>query len=158
MIWSYINLRTVSYAQIELEYLFFYHNEMIEWKIKYSFSLPLFSILTKRQSIFYSFQQTARSWSFSVWQPSTFFAGEFQLSESISLVNISLFLTQSVEMGPDPTRAYFWPAVNKRPTCLWPGYFPTRPEVPDQRAPVSHVHKKVCVPLECYLVVSQCAY
>jgi len=29
---------------------------------------------------------------------------------------------------PDPTRAYFWPAVNKRPTRLWPGYFPTRPE------------------------------
>jgi len=29
---------------------------------------------------------------------------------------------------PDSTRAYFWPAVNKRPTRLWPGYFPTRPE------------------------------
>jgi len=38
-----------------------------------------------------------------------------------------------LEMGPDPTRpdptrAYFWPAVNKRPTRLRPGYFPTRPE------------------------------
>jgi len=33
-----------------------------------------------------------------------------------------------VEMGPDPTRAYFWPVVNKRPTCLWPRYFPTRPK------------------------------
>jgi len=33
-----------------------------------------------------------------------------------------------LEMGPDPTRAYFWPAVNKRPTRLWPGYFLTRPE------------------------------
>jgi len=33
-----------------------------------------------------------------------------------------------IEMGPDPTRAYFRPAVNKRPTRLWPGYFPTRPE------------------------------
>jgi len=22
-------------------------------------------------------------------------------------------------MGPNPTRAYFWPAVNKRSTCLW---------------------------------------
>jgi len=21
---------------------------------------------------------------------------------------------------PDPTQAYFWPAINKRPTCLWP--------------------------------------
>jgi len=31
-------------------------------------------------------------------------------------------------MGPDPTRAYFWPAVNKRPTRLRPGYFPIRPE------------------------------
>jgi len=28
---------------------------------------------------------------------------------------------------PDPTRAYFWPAV-KRPTRLRPGYFPTQPE------------------------------
>jgi len=24
---------------------------------------------------------------------------------------------------PDPTRTYFWPSVNKRPTRLWPGYF-----------------------------------
>jgi len=32
-------------------------------------------------------------------------------------------------MGPGPrpdlNRAYFWPAINKRPTCLWPGYFLT---------------------------------
>jgi len=27
-----------------------------------------------------------------------------------------------------PTQAYFWPAVNKRPTHLRPGYFPTWPE------------------------------
>jgi len=31
-------------------------------------------------------------------------------------------------MGPDPTQAYFWPTVNKRPTRLWPGYFLTQPE------------------------------
>jgi len=31
-------------------------------------------------------------------------------------------------MGPDPTRAYFWPAVNKRQTRPWPGYFLTWPE------------------------------
>jgi len=31
-------------------------------------------------------------------------------------------------MGPYPTRAYFWLAVNKRPTCLWPRYFLTRGE------------------------------
>jgi len=31
-------------------------------------------------------------------------------------------------MGPDLARAYFWPAVNKRLTCLWPGHFLTRPE------------------------------
>jgi len=29
---------------------------------------------------------------------------------------------------PDPTQAYIWPAVNKRPTFLWPRYFLTRPE------------------------------
>jgi len=29
---------------------------------------------------------------------------------------------------PDPTWAYFWPAVNKRQTHLWPGYFLTQPE------------------------------
>jgi len=28
----------------------------------------------------------------------------------------NLFL---VVMGPDPTQAYFWPTVNKMPTCLW---------------------------------------
>jgi len=33
-----------------------------------------------------------------------------------------------LEMGPDPTRAYFWPAVNKRLACLWPGYFFTQPQ------------------------------
>jgi len=26
---------------------------------------------------------------------------------------------------PDLTRAYFWPTVNKGPTCLWSGYFLT---------------------------------
>jgi len=31
-------------------------------------------------------------------------------------------------MGPDPTRAYFWLAVNKGPTRLRPGYFLTQPE------------------------------
>jgi len=29
---------------------------------------------------------------------------------------------------PDLTQAYFWPAVNRRPTRLWPGYFLTRLE------------------------------
>jgi len=33
-----------------------------------------------------------------------------------------------LEMGSDLTRAYFWRAVNKRPICLWPGYFLTKPE------------------------------
>jgi len=31
----------------------------------------------------------------------------------------------AIEMGPDPTQAYFWIAVNKRPTRLRPGYFLT---------------------------------
>jgi len=31
-------------------------------------------------------------------------------------------------MGPDPTRAYIWPAVNKRLTRLWPGYFLHNPK------------------------------
>jgi len=30
-----------------------------------------------------------------------------------------------VEIGPHPTRAHFWPAVNKRPTRLWTRYFLT---------------------------------
>jgi len=37
-------------------------------------------------------------------------------------------LMSVIEMGPDPTQAYFWPAVNKRLTQLRPGYFLTRPE------------------------------
>jgi len=32
-----------------------------------------------------------------------------------------------LEMGHDPTQVYFWAALNKRPTRLWPGYFLTRP-------------------------------
>jgi len=36
------------------------------------------------------------------------------------------FIDFEVEMGPDPTRAYFWPAANKRLTRLRPGYFPTQ--------------------------------
>jgi len=32
------------------------------------------------------------------------------------------------EAWPDPTRAYFWSAVNMRPTRLWPGYFLTQSE------------------------------
>jgi len=30
--------------------------------------------------------------------------------------------------GSDPTQTYFWPAVNKRPNRLWPGYFLTQPK------------------------------
>jgi len=33
----------------------------------------------------------------------------------------------NLEMGLGPTQAHFWPAVNKRPTRLWLGYFLTRP-------------------------------
>jgi len=33
-----------------------------------------------------------------------------------------------LEMGPDPTQAYFWPTINKRPSCLWPGYFLIQPK------------------------------
>jgi len=33
----------------------------------------------------------------------------------------------NLEMGPDPTQAYFWPAVNSRTACPWPGYFLTWP-------------------------------
>jgi len=29
---------------------------------------------------------------------------------------------------PDPTWGYFWPAVNKRLTSLWPSYFLTQPK------------------------------
>jgi len=35
---------------------------------------------------------------------------------------------RQLEMGLDPTRAYIWPAVKKRPTHLWPGCFLTQPE------------------------------
>jgi len=31
-----------------------------------------------------------------------------------------------IEMGSDPTRAYFWPAVNKRPAHPWPRHFLTQ--------------------------------
>jgi len=45
--------------------------------------------------------------------------------KSILLIFVFLF---AIENDPDPTQAYFWPAVNKKPTCLWHGYFLTRPE------------------------------
>jgi len=36
----------------------------------------------------------------------------------LSIPTIERGLT--ILMGPDPTRAYLWPAVNKRPNHLWP--------------------------------------
>jgi len=36
---------------------------------------------------------------------------------------VELALKPSDGLWPDPSRAYFWPAVNKRPTHLCPGYF-----------------------------------
>jgi len=49
-------------------------------------------------------------------------------SNSIKILNIRLNCIRGRDgPWPDPTRAHFWPAVNKRPTRLWPGYFPTRP-------------------------------
>jgi len=45
------------------------------------------------------------------------------------IMNTLLFKSYFLlDMGPDPIRAYFWPAVNKRSAQLWSGYFPTRPE------------------------------
>jgi len=44
-------------------------------------------------------------------------------------VSISPIIIKSSDgPWPDPTRAYFWSAVNKRLTHLWPGYFWTQPE------------------------------
>jgi len=48
-------------------------------------------------------------------------------TECIESIGYS-YLIPSLEMGPVPTRAYFWPAVNKRLTCLWPEYFWTWPK------------------------------
>jgi len=42
--------------------------------------------------------------------------------------DITYGISYTLEMGPDPTRAYFWPAANKRLTRLWHGYFLTRPD------------------------------
>jgi len=39
-----------------------------------------------------------------------------------------IFIRGGLEMASDSTRAYFRPAVNKRPTLLQPRYFPTQPE------------------------------
>jgi len=44
------------------------------------------------------------------------------------LILLLIKCVPKVEMGPYLTRAYFWPAVNKRPICLRPGYFLTQPE------------------------------
>jgi len=55
----------------------------------------------------------------------------YQGSLTQFIVNHNLF--QKLEMGPDLTQAYFWPAVNKRPTRLWPGYFLTFFPNPNQR-------------------------
>jgi len=41
-----------------------------------------------------------------------------------SQITLNVF---KLEMGPDPTRAYFWPAVNKRPTQVLSD--PTQPKV-----------------------------
>jgi len=36
--------------------------------------------------------------------------------------------SHKVEICTDPTRAHFWPIVNKKPTWLWPGYFLSQPD------------------------------
>jgi len=43
-------------------------------------------------------------------------------------VQLSLLLSSRDGHRLDPTRAYFWPAVNKRQSSLQPGYFLTRPK------------------------------
>jgi len=40
---------------------------------------------------------------------------------------ISKVFSLQLEIGPDLTWAYFWPAVNKGPNSLWPRYFLTQP-------------------------------
>jgi len=50
----------------------------------------------------------------------------FAIIEQVA--DLTYWLTFHVDMGPDPTRAYFWPTVNKRPTRLRPRYFLTQLE------------------------------
>jgi len=57
---------------------------------------------------------------------SIFLEGSKKLNSKMDIKGEVGIIAQKVEMGPDPTRAYFWPTVNKRPTRLWPRYFPTR--------------------------------
>jgi len=42
--------------------------------------------------------------------------------------NREKLVCKRLDMGPDLTQAYFWSAVNKRPTRLWPRYFLTPPD------------------------------
>jgi len=51
------------------------------------------------------------------------------VSEGIELSEV--FATSKLhqlEMGPDQSRTYFWPTVNKGQTRLWPLYFLTQTE------------------------------
>jgi len=43
---------------------------------------------------------------------------------------------------PDTTRAYFWPAVNKGPTCPWPGYFLIRRDFLTQKGKIWNFGEK----------------
>jgi len=70
-----------------------------------------------------------KPWDFSLIIPHNFY-NDLHCSPCFFGILIFLFviLVKSIELGPDPTRAYFWPAVNKRPTHLWPGYLLNGPK------------------------------
>jgi len=49
--------------------------------------------------------------------------GHLEVNWTEDIIGLSYW----IEIGPNPTRAYFWLAVNKRLICLWPRYFLTQP-------------------------------
>jgi len=56
--------------------------------------------------------------------------GAFMISFAVKGWKIVGMRGDGTRDGPwaDLTRAYFWPAENKKPTHLWTGYFSTQPE------------------------------
>jgi len=84
------------------------------------------------------FWPVVNKWSTRIW-PGTFLTHpeDIFLARREKIEKLGIFRgnfpkmadpNQATKNLPSPTWAYFWPAVNKRPTHLWPGYFLTHPE------------------------------
>jgi len=90
---------------------------LLKWSETYMHVESIFILLTEKLLP----SQLLKSWDCGRVIQQRCYPSRFLPTQGITILIL-------LEMGPDQARAYFWPEINKRPTCIWPRHFLTQPD------------------------------